>query len=679
MKGIGISGTIAKAFIKSKLTPLIIIASLLLGLLAVMITPREEEPQILVPMIDIFVAYPGASPREVEARVTKPMEKLLWEIKGVEYIYSIVKPGFNLTIVRFYVGQSMEESIVNLNNKLSANYDRIPPGVSPPLIKQRSIDDVPILTLTLWSDSDRYSGYELRRIGAELCDEIKKDQDVSEFSLIGGQKRQVRITLDPARLKAYHLSAFQIAGALQKANFLLPSGSFPAGNREYLVETGAFLKSSEEVGNVVTGLFNGRPVYLRDVAAIADGPEEPASYVFMGLGAAAAQKGIRSAAAGQKEAVTITIAKKKGANASLVAQGGPGQGGGPEGKAHPRGCERHRDPELRRHGQGEIRRTPGAHADGHHRRHHPDRALPRMAGGHRGRRRRPRDAGPDAPDQLPLRLHAQPGHPLCADLLHRHPGRRRHRGGGKHPPPLQAPQDRTADRGPGRGRGGQSHHPGHPRRDRRAAPDGLRLRPDGTLYAPHPGRRLGGHDLFAARRLHRQPLAELHRPEEREEGGRAAEEGGRMFRIYERILGPLLESRFKRMLALGSVVLLLLLAVTLVPLKKVTVKMLPFDNKSELQVIIDMPEGRTLEETAALAREMGEYLKTVPEVTDYQTYVGTAAPYNFNGLVRHYFLRSGSTVADIQVNFVAKGERKEQSHAIAIECLSLCETSLPVS
>src|SRR5512145_795724 len=159
MEGIGISGSIAGAFIKSKLTPLIIIASLLLGLLAVVVTPREEEPQILVPMIDIFVAYPAASPQEVEARVTKPMEKLLWEIKGVEYIYSIIKPGFNLTIVRFYVGESMEESIVKLNNKLWANYVPIPPGDSPPLIKQSSSDDVPILTLTLWSDSDRYSGY----------------------------------------------------------------------------------------------------------------------------------------------------------------------------------------------------------------------------------------------------------------------------------------------------------------------------------------------------------------------------------------------------------------------------------------------------------------------------------------------------------------------------------------
>src|SRR5512133_4159711 len=183
MQRIGLSGNIAKAFIRSKLTPLIIVASLLLGVLAVMITPREEEPQILVPMIDIFVAYPGATPREVEARVTKPMDKLLWEIKGVEYIYSIVKPGFNLTIVRFYVGEGMEDSLVKLYNKLMSNYDRIPPGVSQPMVKAKSIDDVPILTLTLWSESPRISGYELRRVALELCTEIKKIQNVAEVTV----------------------------------------------------------------------------------------------------------------------------------------------------------------------------------------------------------------------------------------------------------------------------------------------------------------------------------------------------------------------------------------------------------------------------------------------------------------------------------------------------------------
>ena len=664
MEGIGISGSIAKAFIKSRLTPLFIIASLLLGLLAVVVTPREEEPQILVPMIDVMVAYPGASPQEVEARVTKPMEKLLWEIKGVEYIYSIVKPGFNLTIVRFYVGQSMEDSIVNLNNKLSANYDRIPPGVLPPLIKQRSIDDVPILALTLWSDSDRYSGYELRRIGAELCDEIKKDQDVSEFALIGGQKRQVRITLDPARLKAYHMSAFQITGALQKANFLLPSGSFPTGNREYLVETGSFLKSSEEVGNVVTGLFNGRPVYLRDVAAIADGPEEPANYVFMGLGRAAAQKGIKSEAAGQKEAVTITIAKKKGANASLVAREALAKVEALKGKLIP----------------GDVNVTVTRNY-GDTAKEKSDELLEHMLMATIAviilialtlgwREAIVVAVAVPVTLALTLLINYLYGYTLnrvtlfalifsigilvddaivVVENIHRH--FKLHKiepltavlavaevGN----PTILATLAVIAALLP------MAFVSGLMGPYMRPIPVGASAAMIFSLLVA----------FIVSPWLSYIVLKNVKKTD-------APEEEGRMFRIYERILSPLLESRFKRWLALGSVVLLLMLAVTLVPLKMVTVKMLPFDNKSELQVIIDMPEGKTLEETAALTREMGEYLETVPEVTDYQTYVGTAAPYNFNGLVRHYFLRSGSTVADLQVNFVAKGERKEQSHAIA--------------
>ena len=664
MERIGISGSIAKAFIKSKLTPLIVVASLLLGLLAVIVTPREEEPQILVPMIDIFVAYPGASPREVEARVTSPMEKLLWEIKGVEYIYSIVKPGFNLTIVRFYVGQSMEDSIVKLNNKLSANFDRIPPGVSFPQIKQRSIDDVPILTLTLWSDSDRTSGYDLRRIGAELCDEIKKDQDVSEFSLIGGQKRQLRITLDPARLKAYHMSAFQISGALQKANFLLPSGSFSTGNREYLVETGAFLKSSEEVGNVVAGLFNGRPVYLRDVAAISDGAEEPASYVFMGLGAAAGKKGISSPAAGQKEAVTITIAKKKGANASLVAREALAKVEALKGKLIP----------------GNVNITVTRNY-GDTAKEKSDELLEHMLLATFAviilitltlgwREAIVVAVAVPVTLSLTLLINYLYGYTLnrvtlfalifsigilvddaivVVENIHRHFK-------------LHKIEPRTAVLAVA--------EVGNPTILATLAviaallPMAFVSGLMGPYMRPIP---VGA----SAAMIFSLLVAFIVSPWlsyivlQNVKKGENAKEGGTLLRLYERVLSPLLESRPKRLLALGGVVLLLLLTMTLVPLKKVTVKMLPFDNKSEIQVIIDMPEGRTLEETAAMAREMGEYLRTVPEVTDYQTYVGTAAPYNFNGLVRHYFLRSGSTVADIQVNFVAKGERKEQSHAIA--------------
>ena len=220
MEKTGISGRIAKLFLQSKLTPLIVITALILGVFAVVVTPREEEPQIVVPMVDVMVRYPGASAKEVDERVIKPMEKILWEIKGVEYIYSIARPGMAMTIVRFYVGEDMEASLVKLYNKLMSNYDKIPPGVSQPLVKPKSIDDVPITAFTLWSS--RYNGYELRRVALEVCDELKKDADISEFTIIGGQKRQLRIAIDPLRLQAYSLSPLQIAATVGKANVALP-------------------------------------------------------------------------------------------------------------------------------------------------------------------------------------------------------------------------------------------------------------------------------------------------------------------------------------------------------------------------------------------------------------------------------------------------------------------------
>ncbi|MGW8271899.1 MAG: efflux RND transporter permease subunit, partial [Thermodesulfovibrionales bacterium] len=306
MKGIGISGGIAKAFIQSKLTPLFVIAALLLGLFAVMVTPREEEPQIVVPMIDVYAMYPGASAREVEERVTRPMERLLWEIGGVEYVYSSSMPGMSLVIVRFRVGEDMEDSLVKLYNKLMSNYDRIPPGVTQPIVKPKSIDDVPILALSLWGGSR--SGYELRRIAVELCDELKKDADVSETAVIGGQRRQVRVLPNADSMKAYGVSPLQLLQALQQANSHLPSGSFQKGNREILLDAGRFLKGPEDVGQVVIGVHQGRPVYLRSVASIVDGPEEPSNYVLMGLSSGAAGNPDAQAQQGLAEAVTVTVA-----------------------------------------------------------------------------------------------------------------------------------------------------------------------------------------------------------------------------------------------------------------------------------------------------------------------------------------------------------------------------------
>lgn len=665
MTGIGISGKIAKAFIRSKLTPLMVIAALLMGLFAVFVTPREEEPQIVVPMVDVFVSYPGATPKEVEERVTLPMEKLLWEIKGVEYVYSIVKPGQNLTIVRFYVGENMEDSLVKLYNKLMSNYDRIPPGVSQPMVKPKSIDDVPILALTLWSASPGYTGYELRRIALELCGELKKDANVSEFSVIGGQKRQVRLTLDPQRLRAYNLSALQIMQSLARANVIIPSGSFPSGNRETIVETGSFLTTAEEVGNLVVHVANGRPVYLRNVAAVADGPAEAANYVFMGLGPAAAKKGLTGNAAAQAEAVTIAIAKQKGANASVVADEALKKTAALKGTLIPSDV------------QVTVTRNYGETA-----KDKSDELLEHMLiatisvivlialflGW-----RESLVVAVAVPVTLALTLlinylygytlnrvtlfalifsigilvddaivvveninrhfRMRKIEPLTAVLAVDEVGN----------PTILATFTVIAALLP------------------MAFVSGLM----GPYMRPIP---VGA----SAAMLFSLLVAFIVSPwlsyivlkKVRHKGSGEPRED-KSYGLYEKMLGPLIDAPKKRVIAFAAVGGLLLLALLLVPLKQVTLKMLPFDNKSELQVIIDMPEGRTLEDTAAVTRALSEYLKTVPEVTDYQAYVGTAAPYNFNGLVRHYFLREGSNVADIQVNFVGKSDRQAQSHDIA--------------
>ena len=664
MTGIGISGKIARAFIKSKLTPLLIIAALLLGTFAVMVTPREEEPQIVVPMVDVYVSYPGASAKEVEERVTIPMEKLLSEIKGVEYVYSIVKPGFNMTIVRFYVGEDMEDSLVKLYNKLMSNYDRIPPGVSQPMVKAKSIDDVPVLALTLWSPSPQYTGYELRRIANDLCGEIKKNANVSEISIIGGQRRQVRVTLDPQRLRAYNLSAFEIMNALGKSNVVVQSGAFSANNRETLVETGRFLNNADDVEDLVVNVSAGRPVYLRDVAKITDGPEELSSYVFMGLGPAATKKGLSGDPAGQSEAVTIAIAKQKGANASVVAD---------EALKKVEALKKNLIPHDV---QVTVTRNYGETA-----KEKSDELLYHMLIATLSviiliaiflgwRESIVVAVAVPVTLALTLLINYLYGYTLnrvtlfalifsigilvddaivVVENINRH--FRMHK-----IEPLTAVY--AVD------------EVGNPTILATftviaallpmAFVSGLM----GPYMRPIPvGASAAMLFSLLVAFIVSPWLAYIvlknvrHQGDEKEEQGIAGH--------YKKFLSPLIDIRKKRLVALSVILGLLLLSLILVPLKQVTMKMLPFDNKSELQVVIDMPEGCTLEETAALTREMSEYLKTVPEVTDFQSYVGTASPYNFNGLVRHYFMRSGSNVADIQVNFVAKDERGDQSHDIA--------------
>jgi multidrug efflux pump subunit AcrB len=267
------AGRIAHVFIDSKLTPLVIAAALLVGVFAIWQTPREEEPQIVVPMLDVFVQMPGASAGEVEQRVTIPMEKLLREVPGVEYIYSTSSPGMSMVIVRFYVGQKEEDAIVRTYNKLYSNFDRIPPGVSQPLIKVRSIDDVPIMALTLWGNN--YDASSLRRVAGELENSIKQLDDVSETKIIGGLPRQVRVVLDTERLAAYGLSPAQVVQQLQGANQQVEAGSFARDNREVRVDAGRLLSSPEDLKQVVVGVHGGKPIFLSDVQKVEDGPAEP--------------------------------------------------------------------------------------------------------------------------------------------------------------------------------------------------------------------------------------------------------------------------------------------------------------------------------------------------------------------------------------------------------------------
>jgi multidrug efflux pump subunit AcrB len=297
----GTAGRLAAAFVHSRLTPLVIVAALLLGVYAVIALPREEEPQIIVPMIDVFAEMPGASPSEVEQRVTRPMEQLLWEVPGVEYLYSTSSPGQSMVVVRFLVGQDEERALVRLNQKLSAHLDRLPPGVTPPLVKPRSIDDVPIMALTLWGAP--YDDVALRQMAAQLQESLKEVPDISEVTIIGGRPRRVTIDLDPAALSVRGLDPLSVRQAIASANVRVPAGAIVNQSQTTRIESGAWLESPDALRQLIVGRAGGVPVRLADVASVADGGGEPADYV------AFHRRGQSFAA------VTLSIAKRKGVNA----------------------------------------------------------------------------------------------------------------------------------------------------------------------------------------------------------------------------------------------------------------------------------------------------------------------------------------------------------------------------
>jgi multidrug efflux pump subunit AcrB len=659
-KGAGIAGRIASAFIDSRLTPLVVLASVLLGAGAVLLLPREEEPQIVVPMIDVFVRMPGSSAAEVEERVTRPMEKLLWEIPGVEYIYSTSEPGRSLAIVRFKVGEDEEKSIVRLNQKMFANFDLIPPGAGPPLVKPRSIDDVPILALTI--SSDRHGHFELRRIAEALHDQVRSVPDVSEVRIIGGLRRQVRVLLDPARMAAREIDPVLLVSTLEQTNRQLQSGSFSSGDRDFLVETGGFLRDAEEVRKVVAGVHGGRPVYLGDVASVVDGPEEPSDYVFFGRGDA-----VRGADRSVSPAVTLSIAKRKGTNAIVVADKVIGKIDALSGRLIPAGV---RLTVTRNYGETAAEKS--------------DELLLHMliaivsVSALVGLALGPRESGIVAtaiPVTLALTLAVFyiTGYTLnrvtlfalifsigilvddaivVVENVVRH---------------FRLPEN--AGRPVGEIAVEAVDEVGNPTILATFAviaailPMAFVRGLMGPYMRPIPVGATAAMLFSLLVAFVVTPWASV-RLLSRTGGVDHAQEGWTT-RLYRAVMDRLLHRPPWRYGFLLLVVVLLVGAVSLFPLKLVKVKMLPFDNKSEFQVVIDMPEGTTLERTAAVTKEIGETLAAVPEVENYQLYAGTSSPYNFNGLVRHYFLRRGAAVADIQVNLVPKGKRKAQSHDIA--------------
>ncbi|WP_323789569.1 efflux RND transporter permease subunit [Psychroserpens sp.] len=662
----GIAGKIAKIFIQSKLTVLLMIVFMVIGVYSSFLIPREEEPQIDVPMADIFVGYPGASPTEVESRIIKPLEQLISNIKGVEYVYSTSMKEQGMVIVQFYVGEDIERSFVKLYNEINKHMDQMPEGVTFPLVKTRAIDDVPMLGLTLWSEN--YDDYQLSQMAQELEAEIKKINDVAITHKIGGRNRQLRVVLDKDKLAESGLDFLSISEMIKANNSQLNSGSFDKNDTEFLVNTGKFLESITDVENLVVGVQQNQPIYLKQVAKIIDGPEVPQNYVSLGFG-----NGSENATDFKSEypAVTISVAKRKGADAMKIAEVIIDK------VAHLRTTLIPDDVHV------EVTRNYGETAS-----HKVSELLLHLIGsiiavtfvvmlamGWRGGL----VVFLSVPITFALTLLSYymldytlnritlfalvfvtgivvDDSIIIAENMHRHFKMKRlpfkqaalyaiNEVGN---PTILATLTVIASVLP------------------MAFVSGLM----GPYMAPMP---IGASiamilSLFVALTI--TPYLGYIFLREKDKKGKDNKpekplEETLIYKIYNKFERPLLENKAKRWLFLGGTFILLMATMVLFFTKSVAVKMLPFDNKNEFQVVIDMPEGTTLERTAVVAQEIAQYLSTRPEVVNYQNYIGTSAPITFNGLVRHYDLRGGSNMADIQVNLIDKVERSAQSHDIA--------------
>ena len=668
---LGISGRLAKLFLTHQLTPLLAIAGLLLGLFAVLVTPREEEPQIDVTMANVTIPFPGASAAEVESLITGPMEQVLAEVSGVKHLYSVSRPGLAVLTVEFEVGVPRNEAIVRLYNAVYSNLDLRPEAMGwlQPIIKPKGIDDVPVLAVTLWTRDAARGAHELARVAHALEEELKRIPGARNVYTIGAPDDVVHVELDPQRLEGQGLTVHEVAGALLAANVVRHAGSVIGGGTELAVQAGTWLATREDVAGLVVGVFDGRPVQLEDVARITAGPDQPEAYVWFGAGAAAASRGIPLGA--ESPAVTLALSKQPGFNAADVTTEAIARIESLRGVLIPEGVE------------ATVTRDYGATAT--------DKArkliqkltfatasvvlLVLLTLGWR----EAVVVGAAVVVTLAATLFASwawgftlnrvslfalifsigilvDDAIVVVENIHRHMAL-----GGKRlvevipvavdevgGPTILATFTVIAALLP------------------MAFVSGLM----GPYMSPIPINASMGMLISLAVALVFTPWLSNRLLGGAAHGAAAApaQGGSGLEPLFRRIMTPLLaggNARRNRHRLYIAMVLAILAAMGLAGLKWVVLKMLPFDNKSEFQVVLNMPEGTPVEETARVLTELASVVREVPEVTDFQAYAGTAAPINFNGLVRQYYLRSGGELGDLQVNLLDKHHRDRASHDIA--------------
>jgi len=663
---LGISGRTARFFLGSRLTPLIALVSLLLGLFAVLVTPREEEPQIDVTMANVFIPFPGASARNVESLVATPAEQVLSRISGIDHVYSVSRPGMAVLTVQYKVGEDPTQALVRLYDTLESHKDWLSPnlGVGQPVVKPKGIDDVPIVALTLWTEDPARGAFELERVAHAMEVELKRVAGTRDVRTLGGPGQVVRVLIEAEKLNAYRVTAQDVRNALQLANASQPAGSLVGNNQEVLVQTGTWLASAEDVRQLVVGVQDGKPVFMTDVARVEDGPDQPARYVWHGLGAA---NGAGAPAVGMEHpAVTIAITKKPGVNAVDVADRIIAQVAALEGQIIPDGVH------------VSVTRNYGETAN--------DKAMKLIQkllfatlsvvalvwftlG-----RREAAIVGVAVILTLAATLFASWAWGFTLNRVSLFAlifsigilvddaivvVENIHRRAGMSTAPLRDIIPVAVDEV-----GGPTILATFtviaallPM----AFVSGLM----GPYMSPIPINASLGMAISLAIAFVVTPWLALHwlRPH----AAGHAEGEGKLDRLFRR-MEPLLRGaggRKNRWLLLGGIVVAIVLSVSLAAVQWVVLKMLPFDNKSEFQVVVDMPAGTPVERTAAVLRDLSSAVAQIPEVTDYQAYAGAASPINFNGLVRQYYLRESAELGDIQVNLVDKHHRDRKSHEIA--------------